>query len=268
MLIYLENQFVSRQKAKISALDLSILRGYGVTDYLRTYGGRPFRPRAHIERFIASAQELGLSVLKSIEEIESIIEELLLRTKFKETSIKMILTAGSSDDQFFPKGPSTFFAVAYPLVPFPKHYFSKGIKIITQCYQRPFPHAKSTQYLPAIMGVRQAQKQGAIDVLFYNEKGNFLETGTANFFAVKKGKIITPKDGILEGITRQVILELFPVEERAIHIDEISTFEGAFLTSSNKEVMPIVWIDDLLINKGVISKTIREIMKKYLDETK
>ncbi len=268
MLIYLNDQFVSKEEAHVSALDLSILRGYGVMDYLRTYRGRPFRLRAHLERFIASAKEVGLKVPTSLEEMEAIVEELLVKTQFEETSIKLVLTGGISDDQLLPEGPPTFFIVAYPLVPFPESYFKKGIKIITECYQRPFPQAKSIHYLPAIIGLQKAHAKGAVDVLFYDEKGHLLETGIANFFALKEGKLITPKEGILKGVTREVVLELFPVEERDVHKEEISTFEGAFLTSSNKEVMPVVQIDDLLIGKGEVSPAIRDVMKTFSQETK
>ncbi|WP_194847285.1 aminotransferase class IV [Candidatus Neptunochlamydia vexilliferae] len=268
MLIYLNDQFVTKEEAHISALDLSVLRGYGVMDYLRTYGGHPFHLRAHIERFIASAREVGLTVPKTVQEMEAIVEELIAKTHFEETSIKLVLTGGISEDQFLPKGPPTFFAVAYSFTPFPERYFDEGIKVITECYQRPFPTAKSIQYLPAIMGMQKAQAQGAVDVLFYNEKELLLETGIANFFALKGGKLITPKEGILKGITREVILDLFPVEERDIHKEETPTFEGAFLTSSNKEVMPVIQIDDLLINKGTVPSTIRNVMKTFSKEAK
>ena len=158
-----------------------------------------------------------------------------------------------------PGGNPTFFAVAYPFKPFPKIYFEKGIKITTECYQRPFPLAKTIQYLPAIM----ALKKGEVDVLFHDENGYLLESGTANFFAVKEGKIITPSEGVLKGITRQVVLELEEVEERKIHFSEIESFEGAFLTSSNKEIMPVIQI-----NNHVIPLTVQDLMKRFANHVK
>ncbi|MCB1083616.1 MAG: aminotransferase class IV, partial [Simkania sp.] len=181
-LIYINDQFIDGQKATVSALDLSVLRGFGVMDYLRTYGGKPFRAKDHLERFIFSAEEIGLKVPKSLEEMEEIIEELIRRVSFPETSVKVVLTGGVSENQLMPEGPPVFFAIAYPFKPFPEIYFEKGIKITTDCYQRPFPKAKSTQYLPAIVALKEGEKKGAVDVLFYNEQGFLLETGTANFF--------------------------------------------------------------------------------------
>ncbi|MCB1073379.1 MAG: aminotransferase class IV [Chlamydiales bacterium] len=267
-LIYINDQFIDGQKATVSALDLSVLRGFGVMDYLRTYGGKPFRAKDHLERFIFSAEEIGLKVPKSLEEMEEIIEELIRRVSFPETSVKVVLTGGVSENQLMPEGPPVFFAIAYPFKPFPEIYFEKGIKITTDCYQRPFPKAKSTQYLPAIVALKEGEKKGAVDVLFYNEQGFLLETGTANFFALKEGKVITPKEGVLEGVTRKVVLEIEEVEERAIHKSEIPSFEGVFLTSSNKEIMPVIQIDNHVINNCVIPLRIQDLMKRFANHTK
>lgn len=266
-LIYLNDQFIEGEKAMISPLDLSILRGYGVMDYLRTHHGKPFHLQKHLNRFVTSAEIVGLTVPKTIEEMEKIVEELIRRGNFGETGIKLILTGGVSQDQLLPEGPPTFFAVAYPFPAFPKRYFEEGIKIITECYQRPFPKSKTTQYLPAIMGMKRAAQEGAVDVLFHTEKGTLLETGTANFFAVKGGRVITPKEGILEGITREVAIELSNAIEQEISIKDIPFFEGAFLTSSNKEIMPVIQIDHHVINNGIISPVIHNLMNAFASYT-
>ncbi len=263
-LVYINDQYLDGKVATISPLDLSVLRGVGVMDYFRTYGGRPFRLREHLERFIFSAGVIGLTVPKSVEEMEGVVEGLLERTNFEETGIKVVLTGGISSDQLMPEGSPTFFAIGYPFKPFPDICFEKGVKITTECYQRPFPKAKSIIYLPGIV----ALKKGSLDVLFYNEQGFFLESGTANFFAVKEGKVITPKDGVLEGITRKVVLEIADVEERAIHKSELESFEGVFLTSSNKEIMPVIQIDNHVINNGVIPLTTWNLMKRFANHVK
>lgn len=267
-LVYIHDQFIDGTQAHVSALDLSVLRGFGVMDYLRTYGGRPFRLREHLERFIFSAEQIGLNVPKSIEEMEAIIEALLQKVSFEETSVKVVLTGGVSEDQLMPEGEPVFFAVAYRFKPFPEIYFEEGIKITTACYQRPFPTAKSIQYLPAIVALKQGEKKGAIDVLFHNEQGFLLETGTANFFALKGGKFITPNEGVLEGITRKVVLELEAVEQRPIHKSEIKSFDGVFLASSNKEIMPVIQIDNHVINNCVIPLRIQDLMKRFANHTK
>ncbi|MCB1111017.1 MAG: aminotransferase class IV family protein, partial [Chlamydiia bacterium] len=233
-LTYINGQFL--EEPQISALDLSVLRGYGVMDYTRTYGGVPFRLRAHLERFVRSAELMGLEVPESIERMEAIVLELIKRGGFEESGVKVVLTGGGSEDQLMPTGTPLFFAVVYSHVPFPKRYYEEGADLVTFQYQRHLPLAKSTQYGPTIVALKKSQ---ALDVLFYDEQGWIRETGTANFFAVKGGKILTPEKGILEGITRDVVMELCDVEVREIHLQEMEEFEGAFLTSSNKEVMPV-----------------------------
>jgi len=262
--VYLNDQLIPAAEAKISVLDLSVLRGFGVTDYLRTYGGTPFRLRDHLIRFQNSAEVIGLTIPKTLEEMTSIVEEMLAQATFPETSIKLVLTGGTSPDQYLPCGNPIFFVIASPFVPFPKSYFEEGIKVTTECYARPFPTVKGIHYLPAVVAVQKGQKVGAIDVLFHTERGHLLETGTANFFAVKDGTIITPSSSILKGITRQMVLELaegkFRVEERVIHLNEIPTFDGCFLTSSNKEVMPISQINELTFT---IPHEVRTLMNDF-----
>ena len=113
-LVYIHDQFIDGTQAHVSALDLSVLRGFGVMDYLRTYGGRPFRLREHLERFIFSAEQIGLNVPKSIEEMEAIIEALLQKVSFEETSVKVVLTGGVSEDQLMPEGELVFFCSCLP----------------------------------------------------------------------------------------------------------------------------------------------------------
>lgn len=262
-LTYLDGQFL--EDPKISALDLSVLRGYGVMDSIRTYGGVPFHLRGHLERFVYSADAVGLQAPLSVDEMEEIVHELVRRGGFDESGVKVVLTGGQSEDQFSPEGNPVFFAVVYPHFVFPKQHYDEGVKVALREYQRPFPKAKSIHYFPAIIALKNSN---AFDVLFHDDKGWIRETGTANFFAVIEGRVVTPKEAVLEGITRKVVMELIEVEEREIHIDEISTFEGAFITSSNKEVMPVNAIGKHKINNGVIPLIIRNLMQSFANHTK
>lgn len=266
MWVYLDGELIPGNKAKISALDLGVLRGYGVNDVLRTYGRVVFRMEDHLVRFRRSAEEVGLTLTRSKEEISAIIDEMIVYTRSSEVSLKLVLTGGVSPDHYLPVGNPTFFAVAYPFVPFPEAYFQRGVKIVTECYSRPFPNAKSIHYLPAIVAMQKAKKVGAVDVLFHTQDGTLLESGTANFFAIKEEKIITPASQVLRGITRKVVLDLaqkrFSVEERAIHFEEISSFDGAFLTSTNKGVMPVSHINEHALPTPIPQK-IRTLMEDF-----
>lgn len=267
-LVYIDGQIIPETEAKISVFDLSILRGYGVFDFLRTYQKRPFRLLDHLKRFETSAKLLDLPLLLSLSEIADIIEKLLERVSYLEANIKIFLTGGTSSDQYLPEDNATFFAFVYPLKPFPESIYTKGVSLLTKVYERPYSNCKSIHYLPSIAAIRQAQKQGADDVLFLSHKYNVLETGTANFFGIRGETVITSREGILAGITRQVVLELLkaqkiPVEIRSIAHDEIQSLDGAFVTSSSKGVVPVARIDQKVLPVHPLVQTIRNSFATY-----
>ncbi len=273
MHFFIHGQYVTEAEAKISVLDLGLIRGYGVFDYLRTYGGRPFHLQEHLERLFYSAKTVGIPIPYSRKEIETIVEELLHRGGYPESSLKIIVTGGVSPDQLLPKGNSSFIAFVYPHKPYPQELHTQGIRTITIQHPRVYPCCKTLQYLPAIVALKDTASSGALESLYLNPNQEILEAATSNFFACKEGVLITPPmDGILAGITREVILKIcsshIPIEIRPIPYAEIPTLEEAFLTASNKEVMPVVQIDDLPIANGKPGKITEKIQKLFLEYTK
>ncbi|MEM7174639.1 MAG: aminotransferase class IV [Chlamydiota bacterium] len=265
-LIYLDNDFIAPSHAKISVFDLSIARGYGVSEYLRTYDRYPFRLLDHLLRFKNSATEVGIPFAKTIDELTAIVQEAINRVSFEDVGIKFILTGGPSEDGYFPSGKPHLILIASPFVPYPKHLYKKGAILDTITCCRRFPSAKTTEYLPALVAMQRSKKD-CTDVLFVDGKGAILEAGFSNFFAFKQGTLITPASHILPGITRKVILEIakehFPIETRTIQQEEIPSFDAAFITSSNKEVMPIVQISHHKIGTGVVPDATRWLMKTF-----
>lgn len=268
-LVYLNDRFVGLDEAKISVFDLSVLRGYGVFEYLRTYQKEPFHLEDHLKRLKRSAAQVGIPLPKSLDEIEALVFETIQQAAFQEVSIKIVITGGASEDYYLPEDRPNFLIIAYPYAPYPEIFYEQGVRLITKTFARSFPTAKTIEYLPAIVAMKEAKKVGAEDVLFIDSKGSILETGTANFFAFKGGTLITPGEGVLPGITRQVVLELAqelcPIEIREIKAEEIPTFDGAFITSSNKEVMPVSQIDDTLLGQGKIYPMINQLIEKFTE---
>lgn len=273
MYFFLNDTFVSKENAQVSILDLGLMRGFGVFDYLRTYKQKPFHLQEHLARLRYSAGNLGLTLPYSFAQIEKIVLELIEKNGNQECSIKLLLTGGTSDDHLLPSG-ETFFAIfAYPLTPYPEVHFSSGIKTITTSHARCVPDCKTTQYLPAILSLQEGRKKGALESLYLDNNNNILEATTSNFFAFKDGVLLTPPENkILVGITREVILRLagkhFPVEVRPISTAEIPFLEEAFITASNKEVMPVVQIDDVKIRTGSVGPLTQKVMHLFSDYTK
>lgn len=269
---YINGSYLKDEEANISPLDLGLIRGYGVFDYLRTYHGRPFHLNEHLSRLYYSAEQIGLVIPQMYTEIREIIECLLEKTAYPESSIKIIATGGVSHDQLMPHSTPSLIIHVYPHKPYPSSWYHEGIKAITTSLLRSIPLSKTIQYIPAIIALQQAQLKNAQEALYLNSKREILESTTSNFFAFKEDVLLTPpQDEILLGITREIVLKLasphFKIEVRPLLYEEVKSCSETFITASNKEVMPLVQIDDILIGKGNVGKNTLRLMKLFADYT-
>ena len=266
-LVYLKDKFLSKEEAQISVMDLSVLRGVGIFDYVRTYKTIPFHLEDHLLRLEASADKISIILPRPIEEIASLVRTLIDKANFSETSVRIVVTGGASLDQFMPTEQSELILIAYPFSPYPEVYYEKGISVSTTNFSRFFPTCKTTHYLPAILALREAKKKGAVDILYTDREKGVLEGSTSNFFAFKSGTLVTPSENILEGITRKIVLHLakkiFPIEVRPIALSEIPSFDAAFFTSSNREVMSIVKIDAHVVGDGKIHPNVSILAQTF-----
>ena len=125
-----------------------------------------------------------------------------------------------SDDGILPSGKPTLAVLITKLPERDMERFARGYKLITTRFQRVSPEAKTTSYVSAVRALKEAARQGAEDALFVNKRGQVLEATRSNFFMFIGDTLITPREGVLIGITRNVVLELargrFNVEERPI----------------------------------------------------
>lgn len=267
-IIFLNDQFTTMNEASISLFDLGLVRGYGVFDYLRTYNKVPFHLQKHLSRFLISAKSIGLFLPKTLVEIELLIVEMINQVKADELSIKLILTGGVSEDQLTFEGKPTLAIAVYPFTPLvTQEEYSRGFSVVTTLQERIFPHAKTLVYLPAIIALQETKKRGFDDALYKNAENHLLESTTSNLFAFKGNKLYTPKENILNGITREVILEIaqkhFQVYEEPILYNELSSIDEIFLTSSNKEIVPVVTVDTYQIGTGQPGEKTKFLAKEF-----
>jgi branched-chain amino acid aminotransferase len=272
MLYYVNGAHVEEEEAKLSVLDLGLVRGYGVFDYLRTYQKRPFHLLEHLHRLRYSATQIGLTLPCPIEEMQSIIENLVEKAPYAECSIKILVTGGISPDQFLPQEKPSLVILVYPCKSFPETFFTDGIPVTTTTLYRCIPMSKTIQYIPAILALKQGKHKNAQEALYLNAKREILEATTSNFFAFKKDTLITcDSDEMLLGITRSVVLKLaeahFPIEFRALPYEEIPELDEAFISSSNREVMPVTHIDDCVIGNGNPGPNTQKLLQLFRDYT-
>lgn len=266
-IFYVGGRIVSEKEALLSVTDLGLVRGYAIFEYLRVYQKVPFRLEDHLERFKESARQAALPLPLPLSAIKSLLHQIIDLASYEEMQIRLLLTGGAAEDDFFPVGTPELLIIAAPFHPPAPHLYEKGISLATLRYERPLPQCKSTQYFPIILALKEKKRGGADDLLLIGNRGEILEASRANFFAFQKGKLLTASSGILKGVTRKVVLELasahFPIEEREISMNEISSFSSAFITSSSKEILPVGAIDGQLVGDGRRESALTLLMERF-----
>src|SRR5207302_1287251 len=251
---YINGRWLPPHEATVSINDVAVLRGYSAFESLRTYNRRPFHLDEHLNRLYRSAELIELEIPWTREHITAIVLEIIARNTYKHASIRLLVTGGETEDSILPVGKPTLAVLISPLGERDMERFAQGYKLITTSLQRIAPEAKTTSYLAAIRALKEAKRRGAADALFVNEQGHVQEATRSNFFIFRGDILVTPRDGVLHGITRNVVLQLaqgrFAVEERPILLEELPLADEAFITSSSKEITPVVKIEDLVIGIG------------------
>ena len=264
---YFNGKITTIDKISISPYDIGMLRGYGVFDVMAVFGKCPFLVKEHYKRLQNSAKELKLKVPFSLDDYERILKKLVVLNGFKNSTTRTIITGGISADAFS-IGKPTVYILVEKFHDYPKEIYQKGAKLVSLEHERFCPHAKITNYVEAIRNQELKNKNKALEILFV-KNGKVLEASTSNIFIVKKGKIITTKEKILLGITRNLVIKLaknkFKLEEREISYQEVIKADEVFLTATNKHIVPIIKIDQHKIGDGKPGKITKEIDNLYED---
>jgi branched-chain amino acid aminotransferase len=266
---YIGGRWVHPHEATISINDTAILRAYSVFESLRTYDRRPFHLDEHLTRLYRSAQLIDLEIPYSREQITTVVHEVIERNTYKHATIRVFVTGGETEDSILPSGKPVLVVLITPLGERDMQRFATGSRVITTHLQRIMPEAKTNNYVAAVRALKEAARRNASDALFVNEQGHVLEATRSNFFIFRGDILVTPRQGILIGVTRNVVLDLargrFPIEERPILLDELAQASEAFITSSSKEILPVVQIDDLVIGDGRPGPHTYELEQRFID---
>lgn len=280
MIVYLNKNYSFIEDACISPLDRGFLFADGVYESIRTYNRKLFRYGDHLKRLRRSLAELKID-FDDFDTIEKIIYALIEKNKIKnEVLIYLQITRGSVFPRThkFPESknnPTIFISVNDLESKIDK--LNKGIKVILQEDARWLRcDIKSTSLLPVVLANQKAYEAGAEEAILVRN-GLITEGTHTNFFAVKEDTVFTApiSNLILDGITRKVVLELcnqlkIKVKEDHICKDGLKNYNEFFITSTTKEITPVVQIDDWEINSkisGTITKKLQsafnELTKKY-----
>jgi branched-chain amino acid aminotransferase len=251
-------------EARISVLDNGFTFGDSVYETLRTYGGRPFHLDRHLLRLRRSAARIGFDLPVSDAEMGRRVDALLAAAANPESYLRFIVSRGVGDISYHfdrVQGP-TVVMVAKPYERYPDPVYTEGLAVALVSVRRNHPQAldpaiKSCNLLNNVLATREAQALGAIEALLLNDRGEVAEGAGSNLFIVKDGVAITPPlaAGILEGITRAVLLEIapalgVPVVERPVSVAALLAADEAFVTSTLKEVAPIRTLNGKPVGEG------------------
>jgi branched-chain amino acid aminotransferase len=275
--IYINGEFHDKENAKISVYDHGLLYGDGVFEGMRSYSGKVFRLEQHLDRLYESALAICLTIPISKEQMALDVNKTLQVNSLTNAYIRLVVTRGSGSLGLDPNRTSNpqVIIIADSISLYPEEHYQNGLKIITASTVRSHPAAlspriKSLNYLNNIMAKIEGLQAGCVEALMLNHKGEVAECTGDNIFIVKNGTILTPpKDaGILEGITRNAILDLakelgIVAHETTLTRHDLFVADECFLTGSAAEVIPVVSIDSRPIGHGKVGPVTTKLMAAF-----
>lgn len=278
MKVWINEQLVDEKEARIPLFDRAYLYGEGVFETLKTYAGKPAFVEKHYFRLRSNCEKLNIPLPLSEKEFAKGLMDVINANALSEAAIRItVSTVGASFGLQCPENASSNITIfASPITINPK-FFETGVKVelLTTFTNDPVATAgiKSTSYITKMLARTRAAKDGVYETILRNEKGYWVEGNRTNFFIVSGDTVITAplSDGLLPGITREMVLEILkekkiPYKEDHITTEMIQNAKEIFLTGSTSEVMPVcevlgVW------KKPISSENIsKKLLKYYLEK--
>jgi len=270
--VYLNGEYLPLSEAKVSVLDRGFLFGDGVYEVIPVYKGKYFRMQDHLDRLQASMERIRIDFSYDLEKWLDILTPLLDKTKDQYIYLQITRGVAAKRDHAFPENPNpTVFAMCSDIKPFEGAV--SGVKALTIEDSRwEMCNVKATTLLANVLLRQQAVEQGCAEAILHRN-GYVTEGAASNLFAVIDGILITPEKTaeILPGITRQVILELaqkndFQLSEEIISLEALSMASEIWITSSTREIVPVVTLDSEKVgdgDPGPVFKKMKQLFQDY-----
>lgn len=279
-IVYLNGEYLPLPDAKISVLDRGFIFGDGIYEVIPAYSNKPFRLEQHLQRMQDSLDAIRIVNPHTSDQWQEIITNIIQKNNQDHLSLYIQVTRGvAKRDHAFPaEAKQTVFCMANSLVETDQASFQKGIDAITlDDYRWQFCNIKATSLLPNVLLKQTAVDNNAQEAILIRDD-DVTEGAASNIFIVKKGVIKTPPktSHLLPGITRDLVVELargheLQIEETCFTRHELESADEIWMTSSTKEIMPVVKLDKNLINSGKpgpVTKKMFSIFQSYKDKLK
>jgi branched-chain amino acid aminotransferase len=269
------------EHAVISVFDHGFLYGEGVYETLRTYNGQPFLFDRHMRRLRQSAGMLTLPVPLADGQMDARVRETMREARLgapgAEAYIRILVTRGIGDLSYDPAATPrpSIVVIVKPQTDPPLEAYERGVKAALVSIRRNHPGTvnpliKSNNLLNSALAMQEAVRKHAFEGIMRNLRGEIAECSTANLFVVKDSAALTPPldAGLLAGITREFLFELgaelgIPVREQMLNDHDLFGADEAFLTSTTREIVPIVRVDETIIGAGAPGPVTRTLLESY-----
>lgn len=281
--VYLNGAFVPASEAKISPMDRGFLFGDGIYEVIPSYTGRFVGFGPHIDRMHNGLAQLSIDPKLSQADWQAIADKLLADNRAElgdNIGVYFQVSRGTDTKRghAFPANitPTVFgFAFAIPPEPVADKAKATTYAVATgQDLRWQRCHIKSTSLLGNVLHYQQGYSQGAQEILLFDKDGNLTEGAAVNVFVVKDGVIATPplSHKLLPGITRHILLAILAahstlkVEERDISEADVMAADEIWLTSSSKEIAPVLFVNDKPVGNGLVGDTwlqVQQLFSRY-----
>ena len=270
--VYLNGEIQDADKARISVFDRGFIFGDGIYEVMAQINGRFFYREAHMARLQWCLQQIGIEA--DLRRLEAAIPALLEASGLAETDcmLYMQLSRGTAPRQHsFPKDTApTVLMYAWPKT-LPDINTAHASVVTMEDFRWSRCDIKSTSLLGNVMANEAAMEKNCYETLFIRD-GLLTEASHCNVFFVKEGTVYTHPSGpyILDGITRQVVLELceqldIPCRLEAVPSAELLGIEEAFLTGTSTQVLAIQEVDGHRLFQAAPGPVTRQLQKAFLD---
>ena len=275
--VWINGKLFDKSEAKISVFDHGLLYGDGVFEGIRIYSGRVFRLREHIDRLFESARHILLEIPLNREHTMQAVLDTVKANAKQDGYIRLVVTRGAGSLGLDPQKCSDpqVIVIVDDISLYPVEFYEKGLHVLTASIIRNHPNAlnpriKSLNYLNNILAKIEAVRAGCQEAIMLNHNGEVAECTGDNIFIVKHGVLRTPHmvAGILEGVTRNAILELaraakITVQEMALTRHDVYSADECFLTGTAAEVAPVVQCDGRPIGNGKPGPVTRQLHERF-----
>jgi len=281
MWIYLHDKFVKETEAVVSVFDHGFLYGDGVYETIRSYQENIFMLDQHVARLYRSAEAIGLTIPVPRPEWPALLHKAMTLNQVgnaqSDAYLRITISRGVGEIGLDPAlCPSpTVVIMTKPLVAPSSRVYEEGITLIIAKTKRNLPaalspHIKSTNFLNNIMAKREAIAAGVFDCILLNWENSITECTVSNVFFAHGGQLKTPslRCGILDGVTRDIVIQLareqrMVVEEGQYSSHELLCADECFLTNTSMEIMPVVSVDKHPIGSGKPGPITRQLRSLF-----